>query len=95
MKLSILSASFIAMLVSTSSAWELRVNNQPYTGNAPKGCTPILIPRGAQISWTGSQGARTLQLFNVQGKCSQVYRTVMGIGDINASNTIYGYMVKP
>ncbi|KAJ5775630.1 uncharacterized protein N7511_000641 [Penicillium nucicola] len=97
MKLSVLMTSFLALFVSTSSAleWELQINRQPpIKGTGPKGCTPIVIPRGAQISWTGSNGGRTLQLFNTQGKCSQVYRTVMGVGDINASNTIYGYMVK-
>lgn len=56
---------------------------------------PTRTRASAEISWTGSKGARTLQLFNVQGKCNQVYRTVMGVGDINASNNIYGYMVKP
>ncbi|KAJ5340768.1 hypothetical protein N7541_009892 [Penicillium brevicompactum] len=93
MKLSVISA--IALLLSGSTAWELRANNQVYTGTAPQGCKPIFIPRGAKISWTGTKGARTLQVFNVQGKCTQVYRTVMGVGDINASNTIYGYVVKP
>jgi hypothetical protein len=95
MKLATLSTSFIALLLTTSSAWELQANGHVYTGNAPKGCQSINIPRGSSISWTGSKGAETLQLFNVQGKCSQVYRTVMGVGDINASNNIYGYMVKP
>lgn len=95
MKLSLLSTSFLALLASTTSAWELRANNQVYTGTTPtQGCKPIYIPRGSKISWTGSNGARTLQLFNVQGKCNQVYRTVMGVGEINASNNIYGYMVK-
>lgn len=96
MKLSVLSTSFLALFVSTSSAWKLRANGQVITGNAPtQGCKTIFIPRGAEIDWTGSNGARTLQLFNVQGKCNQVYRTVMGVGEINASNNIYGYMVKP
>lgn len=93
MKFSMISA--IALLLSTSSAWELRANNQVITGTAPRGCTSIFIPRGARISWEGSKGARTLQVFNVRGSCSQVYRTVMGVGDINASNDIYGYVVKP
>jgi hypothetical protein len=95
MKLCILSTPFIALLLSTSSAWKLHANHQVITGSGPtKSCVNYYIPRGAEISWTGSQGARTLQLFNIQGKCSQVYRTVMGVGDINASNNIYGYMVK-
>jgi hypothetical protein len=96
MKLAMLSAPFIALILSTSSAWELQAGNQVRTGKTPtKGCQAVYIPRGARISWTGSQGARTLQLFNTQGKCSQVYRTVMGVGDINASSNIYGYVVKP
>lgn len=92
MKSSLLYAT--ALFLSTSSAWELRANNQVYSGTKPQGCKAIFIPRGAKISWTGSRGAQTLQVFNVQGKCSPVYRTVMGVGDINASNNIYGYVVK-
>ena len=95
MKLAMLSTSFIALFLSTSSAWELRANGHKYTGNGPQGCTSIQIPRGAEIGWYGTKGATTLQLFNTQGKCSQVYRTVKGVGEINASNNIYGYVVKP
>ncbi|KAJ5907466.1 hypothetical protein N7495_000148 [Penicillium taxi] len=84
------------MILSLCSAWELRINNQatPYTGSKTQACQPISIPRGAKISWVGSKGATTLQLFNVQGKCSQVYRTITGVGEINASSDIFGYMVK-
>lgn len=95
MKFSFLLTYLFALLLSTTSAWELRTNTGIHIhGTHTQGCTTINIPRGASISWTGSNGARTLQVFNQQGKCSQVYRTVMGVGDINASSNIYGYVVK-
>ncbi|KAJ5089966.1 hypothetical protein N7532_008650 [Penicillium argentinense] len=83
-----------AALLSTTSAWQLEAGSQTWTGSTPQGCKAVLIPRGTQISWRGSRGASTVQFFNVQGRCTQVYRTVMGVGDINASNTIYGFVVK-
>lgn len=85
--------SFITLL-GFSEAWELRAGSQKWTGSTPQGCQAVLIPRGAQISWHGSRGASTVQFFNTQGSCRQVYRTVMGVGDINASNTLYRFMVK-
>ena len=96
MKLSVLAAPLIsALLASTSSAWKLRSGNQEWSGVSPQGCTAVVIPRGAEISWRGSNGAETLEVFNVQGSCARVYRTVMGVGDINASNEIFGFVVKP
>ena len=95
MKFSFLSTYLLALSLSTSSAWDLRTNTGIHIHEQlPQGCKSITIPRGAQISWTGSNGARTLQLFTEQGKCSQVYRTVMGVGDINASSNINGFVVK-
>ncbi|KAJ5809700.1 uncharacterized protein N7503_001918 [Penicillium pulvis] len=95
MKLSFLLTYLFALSLSTTSAWKLRTNTGiDIHGTHTQGCTAINIPRGASISWTGSNGARTLQFFTQQGKCSQVYRTVMGVGDINASSNIYGYVVK-
>ncbi|KAJ5637807.1 hypothetical protein N7490_007686 [Penicillium lividum] len=98
MKIYLLSTYLAALLVSSSSVWELQIRGQDaqtITGTGPtKGCKTIYIPRGDSISWSGINGARTLQIFNTQGKCTQVYRTVMGEGEINASNNIYGYMVK-
>lgn len=77
-----------------ATAWQLKAGSQTWTGSTTQGCKAVFIPRGAQISWRGSRGANTVQLFNVQGSCSRVYRTVMGVGDINASNNIYGFVVK-
>ncbi|KAJ5920761.1 hypothetical protein N7466_009087 [Penicillium verhagenii] len=98
MKFSLLSSYLVASITQvTSSAWELRTSSgQIHTGTLPQTqCQTIFIPRGAQISWNGSKGAATLQLFDVPGKCNQVYRIVIGAGEINASNDIYAYFVKP
>lgn len=91
MKLSLIST----LLAGTSSAWKLHAGQQVWTGSSPQGCKAVTIPRGTEISWRGSPGAETLQVFNVKGSCSRVYRTVIGIGDINASNEIFGFVVKP
>ncbi|KAF3402022.1 hypothetical protein F1880_009767 [Penicillium rolfsii] len=80
--------------LSAASGWKLQAGSQTWTGSTPQGCTAVNIPRGAEISWYGTQGASTVQFFNVKGSCSRVYRTVMGQGDINASNNIYGFIVK-
>ncbi|PYI35603.1 hypothetical protein BP00DRAFT_422038 [Aspergillus indologenus CBS 114.80] len=93
MKLATL-ATTVLLGTSTAIAWELRANGQKWTGTKPQGCTTVNIPKGAKISWSGSSGARTLQVYNAKGSCSQVYRTVQGVGDINASNNIYGFVVK-
>ncbi|CAI7615542.1 unnamed protein product [Penicillium pancosmium] len=77
-----------------ATAWQLKAGSQTWTGSTAQGCRTVFIPRGPQISWRGSRGANTVQFFNVQGSCSRVYRTVMGVGDINASNNIYGFVVK-
>jgi hypothetical protein len=92
MKLSILALYFAT--ICAASSWKLRAGSQTWTGSTPQGCTAVFIPRGAQISWYGTRGASTVQFFNVEGSCSRVYRTVMGEGDINASNNIYGFIVK-
>jgi hypothetical protein len=86
--------AFYFTTVGTATAWRLEAGSQTWTGSTPQGCRSVFIPRGAQISWQGSRGASTVQFFNVQGSCSRVYRTVMGVGDINASNNIYGFVVK-
>jgi hypothetical protein len=80
--------------LSAASGWELHAGSRTWTGSTPQGCTAVFIPRGAQISWYGAQGASTVQFFNVAGGCNRVYRTIMGEGDINASNNIYGFIVK-
>lgn len=97
MKLSTVAVPLMTLLaVDMTAGWKLQAGSQHWsgTGPAPPGCTHVTIPRGAQISWTGSKGASTVQFFNTQGSCNQVYRTVMGVGDINASSNIYGFMVK-
>lgn len=86
-------ALYLATL-SAASPWKLRAGSQTWTGSTPEGCTAVTIPRGTQISWYGIEGASTVEFFNVKGSCSRVYRTVMGQGDINASNNIYGFVVK-
>jgi hypothetical protein len=92
MKLPIWALYFATL--SAASGWTLQAGSQTWTGSTPQRCKSVFIPRGAQISWQGTQGASTVQLFNVQGSCSRVYRTVMGEGEINASNNIYGFIVK-
>lgn len=84
----------LTTLLGVTGAWELRAGSQTWTGSTPQACQAVFIPRGAKISWRGSRGASTVQFFNAQGSCRQVYRTVMGVGDINASNTLYGFVVK-
>jgi len=78
-----------------SSAWRLRANNLDISGKLPRGCKDINIPGGSKISWTGSSGAQTLQLFNEQGKCNEVHGSVTGVGEFSSSDTIHGYIVKP
>jgi hypothetical protein len=87
----------LTALLGASSAWELKAGNQKWSGKTPPKppCQAVVIPRGAKISWYGTPGATTVQFFNTQGSCKQVYRTVAGQGEINASNTIYGFIVKP
>jgi hypothetical protein len=85
--------------LDVASAWQLIVtqrngNTQSWAGTNPQGCRTVDIPRGAEIYWQGSHGANTVQFFNVKGSCSRVYRTMMGQGEINASNNIYGFVVK-
>ncbi|KAJ5702280.1 hypothetical protein N7488_009828 [Penicillium malachiteum] len=92
MKLSTCALFFITL--GTTSSWKLQAGSQTWSGANPQGCKAMLIPRGAEISWRGTQGASTVQFFNVQGSCSTVYRTVQGVGEINASNNIYGFVVK-
>ncbi|RAH46635.1 uncharacterized protein BO95DRAFT_441878 [Aspergillus brunneoviolaceus CBS 621.78] len=94
MKLTTLAITFLLGTSTTAAAWELRANGQKWTGTNPQRCTAVNIPKGAKISWSGSSGARTLQVYNMKGSCSRVYRTVQGVGDINASNNIYGFVVK-
>ncbi|KAJ5983956.1 hypothetical protein N7481_006055 [Penicillium waksmanii] len=87
----------LTALLGATGAWKLKAGNQEWSGTTlpNPACQSVLIPRGAQISWKGSHGATTVQFFNTKGSCKQVYRTVAGQGDINASNTLYGFMVKP
>lgn len=97
MKLSTWALYLISLDVA--SAWQLFVterngNTQSLAGTNPQGCHPVDIPRGATIDWIGSRGANTVQFFNVKGSCRSVYRTVTGQGEINASNNIYGFVVK-
>lgn len=82
------------LAVDMASAWKLVSGQHAYSGTKPQGCTAVNIPRGAQISWTGTQGATTVEFFTTEHTCSRVYRTIMGIGDINASEAIYGFVVK-
>ena len=92
MKLFNLSIYYI--ILGSATSWKLEAGSQTWSGSTPQGCRSVYIRRGTEISWEGSPGARTLQLYNVQGSCSRVYRTVVGEGDINASNNIYGFVVK-
>lgn len=96
MKLSTVAVPLMTFLVvDITSAWRLQAGREVlHTGTKPQGCTPVNIPRGAQISWTGTQGATTVEFFTTEDTCSRVYRTIMGIGDINASENIYGFEVK-
>lgn len=95
MKLSTVAVPLVTFLaVDMTSAWKLQAGHQVITGTKPQGCTAVNIPRGAQISWTGTHGATTVEFFTTEHTCSRVYRTVMGIGDINASENIYGFVVK-
>ncbi|KAJ5662056.1 uncharacterized protein N7477_009672 [Penicillium maclennaniae] len=96
MKLSTVAAPLMTLLAVDLAAavWTLQAGSQHWSGTKPQSCTPVDIPRGAQISWTGTNGASTVQFFTTQGSCKNVYRTVMGIGDINASSNIYGFVVK-
>lgn len=90
----LLNLSTYLLILGTATSWKLEAGSQTWSGSNPQGCRPVFIRRGTEISWEGSPGATTLQIFNVQGSCSRVYRTVIGEGDINASNNIYGFVVK-
>lgn len=81
-------------LVTFTSAWKLRAGSQEWTGSGPHPCTTVHILKGTQIAWHGSTGASTLQVFTT-GNCARVYRTVQGIGEINASEDIYAFDVRP
>jgi len=78
--------------------WVLKISTGTrITGTGPRACTPLYIPRGAEISWTGVKGGEVLEVFSVysqQGKCSGSTRTVAGEGEINASTNINGYVVS-
>jgi len=95
MKLSFLATYLLALLLSMSSAWRLQANSLDISGKLPHGCKSINIPGGSKIKWTPSSGARTLQLFNVQGKCTDVHGSLTGDGEFSSSDTIFGYIVKP
>jgi hypothetical protein len=97
MKFSFHSVYLLAVLLSTSPTWELKTNTGiDIYGTGPQACKSLYIPRGAKIDWTGIKGGHILEVFTVyqQGKCSGSTRTVAGEGEINASNNIYGYVVK-
>lgn len=93
MKLTSYALLFVTLAITPS--WKLQAGSQTWSGTNPQGCKTVLIPRGAEISWRGIKGATTVQFFNTEGRCSTVYRTVQGVGEINASNNIYGFVVKP